>query len=232
MAKILFSAVVADARKKLAGTVFSKSRFGAYMRTKTSPVQPRTTPQRNVRAQFTANAKAWSGTLTSAQRQAFTNLAAANPKHDRFGNSQTLTGAQMYQSLNRNLNTIGVSPISAAPASLSVGSPSTLTLVNAAGPPTTFTVTSATAPATAEVPTISATAYQNSGRTFVGKKARLILTIAAGTAGPWDIKAAYLAKWGAPPVGSAVFVEVVYINNASGAKGTPSQNSIVIANVL
>ena len=120
MAKILFSAVVGDARKKIGGVVFTKSRFGAIVRRKVSPVQPRTNFQRSVRANFTATSKAWSGSLNDTQRQGWINLAAANPVKDRFGNSQVLTGLQMFERVNRNLHTSGFPPLTDAPLSLSV----------------------------------------------------------------------------------------------------------------
>jgi hypothetical protein len=128
MAKILFGGVVSDARKKLGGIVFTKGRFGAVVRKKVSPVQPRSNAQRGVRANFTGNSKAWSGTLTSAQRQAYINLAAANPKKDRFGNSMTLTGAQLFNSLSRNLHTCALNPLTTAPTGLSVDDPAGITV--------------------------------------------------------------------------------------------------------
>ena len=42
MAKILTTAIVADIRNKLNGSVFSKNRYGAYVRTKVTPVNPQT----------------------------------------------------------------------------------------------------------------------------------------------------------------------------------------------
>ena len=132
MAKVLYGPIVSDARKKIGGVVATKSRFGSVIRKKSSPVQPRTNSQRAVRANFGANAKAWSGTLTSAQRQSWINLAAANPKKDRFGNTQTLTGAQMYNSLSRNLHTLGLLPLPTPPLNLSVDDPGGITLAELA----------------------------------------------------------------------------------------------------
>ena len=49
MAKILMTAIVADIRNKLNGSVFSKNRYGAYVRTKVTPVNPQSTAQQNTR---------------------------------------------------------------------------------------------------------------------------------------------------------------------------------------
>jgi hypothetical protein len=233
MANIQFSALVNDARNKQGGTVFTKTRFGAMNRRKTSPVQPRTSYQTQVRSLFTLLAKRWSSTLTAAERAGWISLAQGNPRTNVFGNSVILTGMQMYIALNRNLQSIGVAIIDSAPASLAVGAPGTLTLANAAGPPTTFTADGGTEPATNEVPLIFACRPLNAGRQFAGSLFRIIdSTIAAHTSGPWDIKSAYVTKFGAQPVGVNLTVGVIYINNLSGAASLRATAQIVLANAI
>jgi hypothetical protein len=230
MANIQFSALVNDARNKQGGTVFTKTRFGAMNRRKSSPVQPRTSYQTQVRSLFTLLSKRWATQLSATQLAGWRALATANPRSNVFGNSIVLTGLQMYQALNRNLQTIGVAIIDDAPASLTVGAPGTITLANAIGPPTTFTADGGTEPGADEVPVIVAAGPVNPGRQFVGDKYRLILaTIAAATAGPWDIKAAYDAKFGAQPVGVNLSVGVFYVNNVTGAKSGKATAQIVLA---
>ena len=53
MAKIKMTAIVADMRNKLNGSVFSRNRGGAYIRTKVTPINPQTsvlhlTPDENI----------------------------------------------------------------------------------------------------------------------------------------------------------------------------------------
>jgi hypothetical protein len=233
MANIQFSALVNDARNKQGGTVFSKVRYGAINRRKVSPVQPRTSYQTQVRSLFTLLSKTWATTLTAAQRAAWISLAESNTRKNVFGNNITLTGLQIYMALNRGLQTIGVATISDAPATLSVGAPGTVTLANAAGPPTTLTVDGGTEPGADDVPVIVAARPLNPGRRFVGNAYRVILaTTAAGTAGPWDIKAAYVAKFGAQPVGVNISVGVYYVNNVTGAKSLSATGQIVLANAI
>lgn len=134
MAKIVFSAVVGDARKKAGGVVFTKGRTGAVVRRKVSPIQPRSQAQRNVRSSFTAFSKRFgSQNLTDADRAGWISLAVANPRKDVFGQTKVLTGLQMYQSCNRNLNSLGITtPEDHPPAALLAGSPGALTLVSTA----------------------------------------------------------------------------------------------------
>src|SRR5437867_2761155 len=114
MAKLLFTAVVADMRNKLNGTVFSKNRYGAYARTKVTPVNPQSTAQQNQRNTLSTNSAAWRG-LTEAQRQSWIDGAINFPTTDIFGNSKILSGQALYVKFNNNLASIGVAPIDTAP---------------------------------------------------------------------------------------------------------------------
>jgi hypothetical protein len=239
VAKVQFGAVVSDARKKVGGTVFSKSKFGSYIRKKVSPVQPRTQAQRSVRANFTANAKAWSGTLTAPQRQTFTNLAATLTKKDRFGNAQTLTGAQLYNSISRNLHTIGLPPLTTAPASMAVSDLGGLTLAEIPTPaspatPPGITGETTNTPAAGEYLVWVAAAPQPAGRAFIGKGKYRVILISAPTGSPpaisqpVDVTAAYETKFGATKAGQVIHVMVYNIESTNGAKGTPYPSSITL----
>jgi hypothetical protein len=228
MAKIVTSALVADIRKKIGGNVFTKGRSGAFVRRKVSPVQPRSAAQRNVRANFTALSKAWSGaSMDDTKRAAWNALAASYPVKDKFGASHTLTGLQIFQKLNRALHWFELGPVYTPPATLAAGFPGTLTVVANAG--ATLTVNAATAPAAGENGSIWAAAQQSPGRAFTGNKYRLIDVTGVATAGPWNIKAGYENKFGAMIAGKKIPVLVKYTTVASGATGTPSSALQVVS---
>ena len=54
MAKIKMTAIVADMRNKLNGSVFSRNRGGAYIRTKVTPINPQTAAQVQARSLLTS----------------------------------------------------------------------------------------------------------------------------------------------------------------------------------
>jgi hypothetical protein len=228
MAKIVTSALVADVRKKIGGNVFTKVRAGAMVRRKVSPIQPRTNTQRNVRAGFTALAKAWSGPLMDDTKRAAWNALAANyPQKDKFGASHTLTGLQMFLKLNRVLQTLLVPLIYTPPATLEAGYPSTLTVV--ATSPATLTIDPATHEGATENAIVFAAAQQSPGRTFTGNRYRVIDTFGPGGGWPFDIGAKYVAKFGNLIVGKKVPILVKYASVTSGATGTPSSALKVVA---
>jgi hypothetical protein len=307
LAKIVFSAVVGDARKKAGGVVFSKVRTGAIVRRKVSPVQPRSQYQRTVRSLFTSLSKYWGASLSDTQRSGWNALAAANPRKDVFGQTKTLTGLQLFQSCNRNLNSLGITTVlEDPPAALSAGSPGTLTLVSTAatsyvltevavtggnadysyssftgegphigqtvtvagfstsgnnvtgvitattgGASGTFTLNTTTqvdetkaATATAaqgltvnettyntsdEGYAISAAAQVSAGRTFIGKRYRLIVQGTDVLAAAKEITTEYESKFGALIGGKRVPVLVKYINKTTGASGTPSAATTIVS---
>jgi len=232
MAKLTFGPIVSDARKKIGGVVFSKARTGAYARKKVSPIQPRSTYQRAVRANFTANAKAWSGTLDNAARQSFVALAQNLTKKDRLGQSFTLTGAQLYQSIARNLHVIGIDPLLVAPPDQGISDLGGCNLAEVwtdspPGPGRGITVEPSNWPAPDEYLVISGAPPQAPGRAFVGKgKFRLLATGDPNASPPdfptpYDITDAYTARFGALAGGQVIHLQINNINSVNGAAGKP-----------
>ena len=122
MAKINFSGIAGvDMRNKLNGSVFSKNRGGAYVRTKVTPVNPQSTAQQNARNRLSTQSQNWRGETESA-RQSWIDASPNFPYTDIFGNSKTLSGFQLYVKFNSNLSYIGEAAISTAPAAVAIPS--------------------------------------------------------------------------------------------------------------
>ena len=223
MALVVYGPIVSDARKKIGGIVATKGHAGNFMRKKVSPIQPRSQAQRNVRANFTANSKTWA-TLGATVIAGFNALAKSTPKKDRFGQSVTLTGFQLYQQLSRNISTVSGTPLAAAPTSLTAPSAGSLTVVCSAGTPT-FTVAPATYPPTGSSMAIYASPQLSPGRQFVGKNYKLVSVLAYNvTPVAADIKSAYTQMYGTLVAGKNIQVLCKIINKTTGAAGTASSN--------
>ena len=114
MAKVKFSALISEMRNKLNGSVFSRNRAGAYLRTKVTPINPRTSLQNAVRELLTSLSQNWRN-LTEAQRDAW-NAAVHNfQKTDIFGDMKTPSGINLYTKLNLNLANAGLILIDVPP---------------------------------------------------------------------------------------------------------------------
>lgn len=120
MALLQLGSVVTGIRNSVKGTTYSQNKGGAYLKGKPIPTNPRTSRQTAVRAQFAANAKLWSGTMTSDQRAAWTLFAQNNPYTNVFGEVKQLSGMAIAMSLNQVLAQMAVAPILDAPANLNV----------------------------------------------------------------------------------------------------------------
>lgn len=120
MALFQFGSIVTGARNSVAGMTFSQNKGGGYIKAKPIPTNPRSAAQQLVRANFALNSKAWSGSLTDAQRAAWTLFAANNPYNNVFGQSKQLSGIAMYMKLSQVLAQIGEATSPDAPSDLSV----------------------------------------------------------------------------------------------------------------
>lgn len=115
MSKIKWGAIVVDGRGKLGGHVFTKTKSGATMRTKVTPVNPQTSAQASARSRLGGNSQKW-GSLTEGQRESWQSRAKETSKTNIFGDQYFPSGKNLFTSLNNNLLLIGAQPLVVAPA--------------------------------------------------------------------------------------------------------------------
>jgi hypothetical protein len=204
------------------GMTASRNRFGQYMRTRASPVQPRTPTQLNQRARMTTNAAAWRG-LTDAQRAGWLDLGLSISRTDSLGQSYTLNGFMAYCSVNNNKLDAGDSAVSDAPAIVTPADliSATVTLSAAA-----FSVAYTATPLGAAVRLQAFVSPQRSAGVKFNGDYRLLTTSAAAAASPLVLTTLYTAKFGVPVVGNRIFLSLV--TYSGGFKGSPFNVSQVV----
>jgi hypothetical protein len=228
MAKILTTAIVADIRNKLNGSVFSKNRYGSYVRTKVTPVNPQTTSQQNVRNRLATNSQAWRG-LTESQRQAWIAAAANFPTTDIFGNTKILSGQALYVKLNNNLALTGTAAIADPPTPVAIPALSLLTLV-ADDSANTVILTGTTPVPSGFKMAVFGTPNITPGRNFVKNQFRFVEAAAAAATSPFALTTPYVALFGDPVEGMKIFIKAFYISTDTGQAGIPVQiQTIVVA---
>lgn len=77
---------------KQGSTVYSRNRYGAYMRALVKPINPSTNPQEAARQRFTTSSTRWKGVLSESQRDSWRQYAAQTPTTNRLGAEVFLTG--------------------------------------------------------------------------------------------------------------------------------------------
>ena len=225
--KIALSPLIGDARGSAGDLTFTQMRAGLVALVKTSPFQPFTPAQFLQRAALATISQTWKSPAMNAYRAAWIILAANNPYNDVFGVPHKLTGSAMFTKLNRNLQTISLSVLFAAPTTLTCGSPGLLTLTHVPPTPEGFTVQPSTQPMSTEAVIIRATPPLSPGRQTLSNSQTIIQTFPAGTAGPWDIFTKYKAKHSTVATGLQVFVVVNYVETTTGFAGQQSINSVI-----
>ena len=222
--KVLYGAGIVDARGSLAGMTASRNTYGAYVRSKVTPINKNTNAQQGVRQDLATMSQSWAG-ITDAQRLAWNEIAPNWSKTGIFGNSQQFTGFNLYGRLNRYLQTIGQALIEdpILPGEVTGFTSASVVADTTAG---TMVLTLNAATPAAQSTIVEATAALSAGKTFAGTAFRKISTLTNGDGATPDLEAAYINKFGAlPPVGSRVFVRVRPVVNATGQPGTTLQAS-------
>ena len=223
MAKLVFSAVVGDARYRVGSVFFGKNAAGAFLATSTKPRDPRSTSQRGARGQLSNLAYLWQSALSQTDRQNWQTWANAHPVTDVFTHTFALSGLAAFIWVNQNIYKVGGSIRLTPPPAFSCSSPGGITVV-ISGAPLTLIITTTSAPAADECTIVYVTPPMSLGRMLPPKRLIICDHFAAGVAGPYDITAGFLAKYGQFPHGTRVYAQANFVNKLHGAVGTPSSD--------
>jgi hypothetical protein len=215
MEKIKFTGVVAYMRNKLNGSVFSRNRGGAYVRTKVTPLNPQTAAQVGARSLLTNLAQAFRS-LTQDQITAWNNATNQWATTDIFGDAVNPTGLALYVRLNANIANAGGTAITTPPVPVGAEALESLSLT-AAVTGTTFDIafTPASVPA-GHTMYVESTPMLSPGINNANSRFRFIDTHAAAAASPADMYSAQVAKFGPLVAGQKVFVRAKFIRKSTG----------------
>ncbi len=190
---------------KLGLQVRFPGRNGLIVRSWVVPKNPNSVSQLQQRAAFTSSASRFK-TLTQEQQDAWAVAAANYQSRATLGQSGPLTGFQLFQKINALLGRIGQDPVDAPPArpEFAPNAPTSLTITNTGGAialklacptsPGTNTMVWASKPVFSSVRAIPALVWLG-----------MCPTPAQGSS---DLTALYTARFGVPPVGDRLFVQV------------------------
>lgn len=113
MAKIQY--YLGEILGRMGGVVFSKNAGGAYIKVFVKQVNPATTTQTQQRAKFVDIVSLWAN-LSDIDRSAW--RVTSTTVYDKFGILRTLKGRQLFIALNRNLQLVGQTLLTAPPTDL------------------------------------------------------------------------------------------------------------------
>jgi hypothetical protein len=215
MAKIIYTAIVSDASKKIGDVVFTKNHYGSVVRKRVKPINPRSAAQTSQRTLLRQLAQAWKG-IGQANIIAWNTLATQITKKDRLGVSHSFTGESLFISLNLNKMLSG-GTYSATPPSINANNVQPLAGfsygVHLGSPVITWT-NSSLATAVLE---LRSPGLVSPGRTYMSKFKTYFYAPCNIAPNITDINAAYIAAFGTEPTaGQVTFIEARVIDTASG----------------
>jgi len=215
MAKIKMTAIVADMRNKLNGSVFSRNRGGAYIRTKVTPINPQTAAQVQARSLLTSLSQGFRS-LSQAQITAWNAATPSWTSTDIFGDSIVPTGLALYVRLNANITNAGGTLIVLPPLPVGADAVEDISLASDVSSNTyTLTFLPAAVPANHTM-YVEATQLLSPGVNNANSKFRFIAAIAAAGTSPANLFADYTAKFGGLYAGQKSFVRAKFINKVTG----------------
>jgi len=206
----------------LQGETHAHNRYGQYVRSRSTPVNPNSTAQGAVRARLSVNAAAWRA-ITENQRAGWESLGSQMTRTDALGQSYALNGFGAYVSVNNNLAAAGGALIDDAPALVTPEGLSTAVITTTAG---TLSVAYTATPLPTGTKLLTYASPQRSpGRAFEGDL-RLIAVSAAAAASPANVLSAYSARFGAPVVGNKIFL--AFHTTIGGFRSGPLSTSVIV----
>ncbi len=185
--------------------VSMQGQFGQVSRALAIPANPRSPAQMTIRSILTRVSGAWRG-LQETQRAAWMTAAKEVKSDTRLGQNGALSGFQLFAKINWNLLRFGQAQVDAPPARPQFPglAPTGLVITNTGGT-VALKLTCPTDPGTNTI--VRASEPVSQGRETC-RDCRIVGLCPAPAQGAADITALYTARYGVPPVGKKVFVQV------------------------
>ena len=120
MALVKFGAGIADMRGSIGGTTFARNRFGAVARNRTVGVNPQSARQQQMQQIISQLTPYWNQTMTAANRSLWNAYAAAVAWTNKLGETQFLTGFNMFVRSNSARLQAAAAIVPAGPAIMSL----------------------------------------------------------------------------------------------------------------
>ena len=228
MALIKFGMMMTDARGKLGGQVFTKTRSGATIRTKVTPSNPQTGAQQTARAILGNLSTAWRS-LSEVDRRGWNAAVESFKKTNIFGDIYNPSGKNLFVGLNANKLSIGEERNDSPPTPVEV--PAVIleiAQVELASLEINLTIVG-DPPGGSTIIVYQATKPSSAGRfNFSGQYATFTSKVGTALETPALLYSSYVAKFGVPAVGQKIAFQVFCLDKQSGQKSVVSTITAVV----
>ncbi len=215
MAKYTPGPTVAAISGSIGGSVFSRNRYGQYIRFRAIPTVSTTPYALATKAKLQDCSSAWQS-LTAAQKLAWRVWAAQNPVQDSLGFAQIITGHVAYVGLNTRRLRMGQAQIVDPPITPRPQPLTSLTMHGDIGPGAIDLAFLATPLGAQECLYMWFCVQTSSGVNYVENYLRCCDVSGVAQASPYDFKANVENRFGALVVDQIVHAKVCVIDKLSG----------------
>jgi hypothetical protein len=216
MAKITPGPLAGVVSGKIGNTVFSRGRYGPYIRNRMIPTSSQSTATLDVRNRLSALSKAW-GAVAAASKVAWKTWAATNPVIDRLGASQVLSANAAFIQLNAHAIQAGGTQISLPPVGTSpIGLLGLNITVDIGVTPECLLKWTSGATGAAEVVAVWAAVVDSPGRAYYKNLLKLVHLSGVAQATDLEIAAALASRFGTLIVGQVVYIEAEVWSRTTG----------------
>ena len=220
MAKIKTGGLAGQISGSIGSTTYSRNRYGAYIRNRSIPVKSFTLYAMAAKSRLTECSQAW-GSLTAAQRLAWSNWAQANPVTDSLGEKQVLDGHAAYVQINTRMLVAALAKLTAPPLVAAPAPLSTLTATWDIGAGD-YALTFATTPLGASKSLwLTGCVVNNVSKVYVQNLLRFIACSAANLATGYDAQSVTETRLGALSVGQKVVYYASVFDRTTGLLSAP-----------
>lgn len=227
MAKFTPGPTVAEVRGSIGGTVYSRNRYGAYMRFRAKPTVSTTAHALAAKARMTQMTQAWQN-LTAAQRLSWNQWANATPIVGALGESQQLTGHAAFVGVNCRLDCLAAAPITAPPITPAPAPLGSLGMTPDKTAGTCFLAYTPTPIGAAERLWITATQQPSAGKTWVENLLKGLIYSGLAEVSPFDAITGIEGRIGALVIGQTLHIKCFVIDNATGLLSAPLRQTAVV----
>jgi hypothetical protein len=226
MALVKFGAVVAELRGSLNGDVFSRNRWGAYVRSQPLYADNPSHKQLDQRALVEKISQAWR-TLSDEQRATWAGFALQHPTTNVFGDQTYLSGFAIFMQRNLVIQQTGNSGISLPPPHQLLATITTWQADPSQGSDTMYAQCIPNEISAWNVAIVEATPQISPGRSQPKNKYKRIAQINEGGDPNGDYQPAWSAIYGNVTPGLRVFLRVRLVHYLSGATTVPLHFSML-----
>lgn len=217
MGKVKFTAAVAEIRNKVGGVVYSRNRYGSYVRDYAIPTNPETEYQQYYRESFGDHATDWQA-MSDEERKQWALAAQQVKKSDIYGSQYSSAGYQYFMQVSQQLYIIGLSFSSTPPILDQIPLFSGLTVDFDPDNGDFIFDLSQTELTEDQAIVIRATAPLSQGINYFKNKYAIISVIGDGTGLPYNAFTDYTDRLGGFVNGTRVGYELYVVSRSSGLR--------------